>query len=79
MYLFYADRLGRILMGSDGQMSVPKAIKTNSALIKLAIKFLGKRIGKIYLMEKWTQEMCELGPYEFEEYIAKHGKVLISC
>jgi len=29
MYLFYADRLGWIPMGNDGQLVVPKSIMTS--------------------------------------------------
>ncbi len=79
MYMFYADRLGWIPMGNDGQLVVPKSIKSRRALVKLAISFLGKRVGRVYLMTSWTQAMSELGPRAFEEYIAKHGEVLISC
>lgn len=76
MYLFYADTLGRILSGNDGQMIVPKSIRSRRALVKLAESWLGNRAGKVYLMHEWTQAMCELGPYAFEEYIAKHGEVV---
>ena len=79
MYLFYADRLGWIPMGNDGQLVVPKSIKSRRALLKLAISFLGKRAGRVYLMTSWTQQMSELSPRAFEEYIATHGEVLISC
>lgn len=79
MYLFYADRTGWIPMGNDGQLIVPKSIKSRRALLKLATSWLGKRAGRVYLMTSWTQAMCELNPRAFEEYIAKHGEVLISC
>ncbi len=79
MYMFYADRLGYIPMGNDGQLVVPKSIRSRHALQKLATNFLGKRAGRVYLMASWTQQMCELGPCAFEEYIAKHGEVLVSC
>ena len=78
MYLFYADRLGYIPMGNDGQMLVPKSIRSRRALLKLAGSWLGKRAGRIYLMNSWTQKMSELGPRAFEEYIARCGEVLIS-
>ncbi len=78
MYLFYADRLGYIPMGNDGQMLVPKSIRSRRALLKLANSWLGKRAGRIYLMNSWTQKMSELGPRAFEEYIARYGEVLIS-
>ena len=79
MYLFYAYRNGYIPMGNDGELVVPKSIRSRRALMKLAVSFLGKRAGRVYLMTRWTQEMSELGPRAFEEYIAKHGEVLISC
>lgn len=79
MYLFYADRLGYIPMGNDGQLVVPKSIRSRRALMKLAESWLGNRAGRVYLMHEWTQAMCELGPRAFEEYIARVGEVLISC
>ena len=79
MYLFYADSLGWIPMVSSGEMVVPKSIRSRRALVKLAESFLGNRAGRVYLMTSWTQQMCELGPRAFEEYIAKHGEALISC
>lgn len=79
MYLFYAMRNGYIPMGNDGQLVVPKSIRSRRALLKLAESWLGNRAGRVYLMTSWTQKMCELPPLAFEEYIAKHGEVLISC
>ncbi len=76
MYLFYADRTGWIPMGNDGQLIVPKSIRSRRALLKLAESWLGKRAGRVYLMHEWTQAMCELGPRAFEEYIARHGEVV---
>jgi len=78
MYLFYADRSGWIPMGNDGMMKVPSSVRSNKKLVELAVSWLGKRTGRIYLMTSWTQQMSELGPRAFEEYIAKHGKVVIS-
>ena len=78
MYMFYADRLGYIPMGNDGQLVVPKNIRSRRALLKLATSWLGNRAGRVYLMNDWTQAMCELGPRAFEEYIARNGEVLIS-
>lgn len=75
-YLFYADTLGWIPVGSDGQMMVPPGIRSRRAIVKLAESFLGKRAGRVYLMPCWTQDMCELGPIAFEQYIAKHGEVV---
>lgn len=79
MYLFYADRLGWIPMGNDGQLVVPKSIKSRRALVKLATSFLGKRAGRMYLMTSWTQKMSELGPTAFCEYIARYGEVVVSA
>lgn len=76
MYLFYADRLGWIPMGNDGQLAVPKSIRSRRALIKLATSWLGNRAGRIYLMTSWTQKMSELGPRAFEDYIARYGEVI---
>ena len=78
MYLFYADRTGWIPMGNDGQLVVPKSIRSRRALQKLAESWLGNRAGRVYLMTSWTQQMSELGPRAFEEYIARHAAVLIS-
>lgn len=78
MYLFYADRSGWIPMGNDGQLVVPKSIRSRRALLKLAESWLGNRAGRVYLMTSWTQAMSELGPRAFEEYIMRHGEVLIS-
>ena len=78
MYLFYAMRDGYIPMGNDGELVVPKSIRSRRALLKLAESWLGNRAGRVYLMTSWTQAMSELGPRAFEEYIAKHGEVVIS-
>ena len=78
MYLFYAMRNGYIPMGNDGQLVVPKSVRSRRALYKLAESWLGNRAGRIYLMTSWTQAMCELGPQAFEEYIARNGEVVIS-
>ena len=78
MYLFYADRTGYIPMGNDGQLVVPKSIRSRRALLKLAESWLGNRAGRVYLMRTWTQAMCELGPRAFEEYIARAGEVILS-
>lgn len=79
MYLFYADRLGWIPMGNDGQLVVPKSIRSRRAIEKLAKSFIGNRAGRVYLMTSWTQKMCELGPRAFEEYIARYGEVVVSA
>ena len=79
MYLFYADRLGWIPMGNDGQLVVPKSIRSRRALVKLATSFLGNRAGRVYLMTSWTQKMSELNPLAFEEYIARYGEVVVSA
>ena len=78
MYLFYAERDGWIPMGNSGQLSVPKSIRSRRALLKLAESWLGKRAGRVYLMNSWTQQMCELGPWAFSAYIATHGEVVAS-
>ena len=76
MYLFYAERNGWIPMGNDGQLVVPKSIRSRRALLELAKNWLGNRAGRIYLMTSWTQKMCELGPTAFCEYIAKYGELV---
>lgn len=78
MYMFYAMRDGYIPMGNDGELVVPKTIKSERGLMKLATNWIGKRAGRVYLMSSWTQAMSELGPRAFEEYIARNGRVLIS-
>lgn len=78
MYLFYADRSGWIPMGNDGQLVVPKNIRSRRTLEKLAASWLGNRAGRVYLMTSWTQPMSELGPRAFEEYIARTAEILIS-
>jgi len=77
MYLFYSYTNGYIPLGNDGELVVPKSIRSRRALMKLAQSFLGNRAGRVYLMTSWTQQMCELGPRAFEEYIARHGEVLV--
>ena len=78
MYLFYAMPDGYIPMSSDGQITVPSSIKTAYGVHELAKSFLGKRVGRVYLMHTWTQEMCELGPTAFCEYIMRHG-IVVAC
>ena len=78
MYLFYAMRNGYIPMGNDGQLVVPKSIRSRRALHKLAESWLGNRAGRVYLMTSWTQAMSELPPLAFEEYIARNGELVIS-
>lgn len=77
MYLFYVTRDWWIPMGNEGQLVVPKSIKSRRALLKLAESWLGKRAGSIYLMTSWTQEMCELGPWQFSQYVQLHGERLM--
>lgn len=76
MYMFYAMNNGYIPMGNDGQLVVPKNIRSRRAIQKLADNWLGNRAGKIYLMNTWTQAMSELNPLAFEEYIAHNGKII---
>lgn len=76
MYLFYSDPLGYIPMGNDGELVVPKSIKSDRGVRKLAKDFLRNRRGRVYLMRTWTQQMCELGPRAFEEYIMRHGELV---
>lgn len=74
MWLFYAYPNGYIPMGSDGQMKIPTR---NLTKVKtLAESFRAGRPGRVYLMNDWTQKMCELGPRAFEEYILTHGTVV---
>ena len=76
MYLFYADTLGRIPSGNDGQISLKGSTMSRRAIVKLAENFLRNRAGRVYLMRSWTQQMSELTPIAFEEYIATHGEVV---
>ncbi len=76
MWLFYCDNSGWIPMGNDGQMKVPARISTRK-LHQLAEALLSGRAGRIYLMTSWTQQMSELGPRAFEEYIQRNGKVVV--
>jgi len=76
MYMFYADNTGWIPMGNDGQLKVPSSVRSEHKLRELATSFLGGRTGRVYLMASWTQQMCELGPRAFEEYIARNGRVV---
>ena len=76
MYLFYADRTGYIPMGNDGQLVIPKSIRSRRGIMKLAKSWLGNRAGRVYLMTSWTQKMCELGPRAFSEYITRNGAVI---
>ena len=46
-------------------------------LHQLAEALLSGRAGRIYLMTSWTQQMSELGPRAFEEYIQRNGKVVV--
>ena len=76
MYMFYANTLGWIPMGNEGELVVPKSIRSRRALLQLAESWLGNRAGRVYLMTSWTQKMCEMNPNDFCEYIAKHGELL---
>ena len=75
MYLFYAMNNGYIPMGNDGQMILPPRTSWGKAK-EIAKQWLGKRAGRVYLMTRWTQEMCEMGPTAFNEYIARHGELV---
>ncbi len=77
LYLFYTDTLGWIPAVNDGQLIMPnKYARSRRALLTLANNWLGKRAGQVYLMREWTQQMCELGPTAFSEYIRHHGELL---
>jgi len=78
MYLFYAMTNGYIPYGNDGMMKVPSTIRSHKKIRELATSWLGNRSGRVYLMASWTQPMSELTSFAFEEYIAKHGEVVIS-
>lgn len=75
MFFSYTD--GYIPMGSDGQMKVhASTVRNLKKLEKLADSFRAGRAGRVYLMSCWTQQMSELGPRAFEEYIARNGVVI---
>lgn len=76
MYLFYMDTLGWIPAGNDGVLIVPKSIRSRRALLTLANNWLGKRAGQVYLMNQYTQHMCELGVWNLGEYVRNHGEML---
>ena len=77
MYLFYVTRDWWIPMGNEGQLVVPKSIKSRRALLNLAKSWLGNRAGSVYFMTSWTQQMCELGPWPFSQYVQEHGERLV--
>ena len=74
MWLFYAMPDGYIPAGSDGQVKVPPTVRSPRQLKNFVASWLGKRAGRVYLMDDWTQKMCELGPTAFQEYIMRNGK-----
>ena len=75
MWLFYAMTNGYIPAGNDGQMKVARNL-SNKKLRAIAETFRAGRAGRVYLMRDWTQEMCELGPTAFCNYIARNGAVV---
>ena len=75
MWLFY-EYGNYIPMGSDGEMKVPSNVKSMLSLRKLAAGFLAHRPGRVYCMRTWTQEMCEMSPSKFVEYIMRHGQLI---
>jgi len=76
MWLFYCDNSGYIPMGNDGQMKVPARTSARK-LQQLAEALRHGRAGRIYLMTSWTQQMSELGPRAFEDYIQRNGRVVV--
>lgn len=77
MYLFYITRDWYNPLGNEGQLAVPKSIKSRRALLNLAKSWLGNRAGSVYLMTSWTQAMCELGLWPFTMYVMNHGERLV--
>lgn len=75
MWLFFAYSDGYIPMGNDGQMKVP-ARASQKKIRELAVTLRAGRAGRVYLMNSWTQAMCELGPTAFETYIMRNGQVV---
>ena len=79
MYLFYVMKGNYIPMGSDGAIKVPGPYQhSRKKIIELANNFLGGRAGAIYLMPRWTQEMCEMTPFNFTVYVMRNGEK-IAC
>ena len=75
MYMFYVDVFGDVPMGNDGEMILRKRL-SDTKLRKLAEDWLHGRRGSVYVMNEWTQQMCELGPRRFSMYIQEHGKLV---
>ena len=75
MWLFFTYNDGYIPYGNDGQMKIP-ARCSNKRIRELARTLKGNRAGRVYLMRDWTQQMCELGPNEFELYIMRNGQYI---
>ena len=76
-WIFFADAHGTIPMGSSGQMVVPADVARSARkLLELAKNFTHNRRGRVYMMPEWTQNMCELSPHQFNEYIASHGSLI---
>lgn len=72
-YLFFIDTLGWNPTGNSGQMPVPSRASSRR-IRELASTLKANRAGNVYLMRAWTQEMSELKPQAFSEYVAHNGE-----
>lgn len=75
MWLFFAYGDGYIPCGNDGEMKLP-ARCSQRRIRELAEALRHNRHGRVYLMRSWTQQMSELGPRAFEEYIMRNGELI---
>ena len=76
MWLFKIDQNHYCAPGNNGQM---KTTNTSIRRIHGCAKILAANDKcKVYLMHDYTQKMCEMSPGVFEEYIEKHGKLILS-
>lgn len=76
MWLFKIDQFHYCPLGNAGQM---KTTNRSPRRIHACAKMLaGNERCKIYLMHDFTQKMCEMAPGVFEEYVEKHGKLILS-
>jgi len=78
MYLFFSYHNGYIPCGNDGMMQVPAHVRSWKQLEQLARSWQGRRAGCVWLISTWTQEMSEMSPSRFNEYVARNGR-MITC
>lgn len=76
MYMFFAYPNDVIPCGNDGMMRVPTSVRSWKQLEQLAESWLGNRVGRVWLIETFTQEMSEMSPRQFENYVARNGRMV---